>query len=81
MKSARARMDKLEAELQKQLLPKDPNDERNLFLEIRAGTGGDESALFAGDLFRMYTRYAERQRLAGRDACPRARPSSAATRK
>ena len=44
------------------LLPKDPNDERNVFLEIRAGTGGDESALFAGDLFRMYTRYAERNR-------------------
>jgi peptide chain release factor 1 len=56
---------KLEAnalELQKLLLPKDPNDERNIFLEIRAGTGGDESALFAGDLFRMYSRYAERQR-------------------
>jgi peptide chain release factor 1 len=43
------------------LLPRDPNDERNIFLEIRAGTGGDESALFAGDLCRMYTRYAERQ--------------------
>jgi peptide chain release factor 1 len=50
----------IEAELLKKLLPKDPNDERNIFLEIRAGTGGDESALFAGDLFRMYTRYAER---------------------
>jgi len=44
------------------LLPKDPSDERNVFLEIRAGTGGDESALFAGDLLRMYTRYGERQR-------------------
>jgi peptide chain release factor 1 len=44
------------------LLPKDPNDDKNIFLEIRAGTGGDESALFAADLFRMYTRYAERQR-------------------
>jgi peptide chain release factor 1 len=44
------------------LLPKDPSDERNVFLEIRAGTGGDESALFAGDLFRMYARFAERQR-------------------
>ncbi|OGA01412.1 MAG: peptide chain release factor 1, partial [Betaproteobacteria bacterium RIFCSPLOWO2_02_FULL_64_12] len=44
------------------LLPKDPNDERNIFLEIRAGTGGDESALFAGDLFRMYARFAERSR-------------------
>ena len=49
-------------ELQAMLLPKDPNDTRNVFLEIRAGTGGDESALFAGDLFRMYTRYAERKR-------------------
>ena len=55
------RMQEVEAELQTQLLPKDPNDERNLFLEIRAGTGGDESALFAGDLYRMYARYAERQ--------------------
>ncbi|MEO8156181.1 MAG: peptide chain release factor 1 [Betaproteobacteria bacterium] len=55
------RMLDLEAQLQKQLLPKDPSDERNIFLEIRAGTGGDESALFAGDLFRMYFRYAERQ--------------------
>jgi peptide chain release factor 1 len=45
------------------LLPKDPNDERNVFLEIRAGTGGDESALFAGNLLRMYVRYAERHRL------------------
>jgi peptide chain release factor 1 len=51
----------LEAELQALLLPKDPDDARNTFLEIRAGTGGDESALFAGDLLRMYTRYAERQ--------------------
>ena len=61
-KAAQASMERLQAELQKALLPKDPNDERNVFLEIRAGTGGDESALFAGDLFRMYTRYAERQR-------------------
>ena len=60
--AAKATMEKLEDELQIALLPKDPNDERNLFLEIRAGTGGDESALFAGNLFRMYTRYAERQR-------------------
>jgi peptide chain release factor 1 len=51
----------LEESLQKLLLPKDPDDVRNSFLEIRAGTGGDESALFAGDLLRMYTRYAERQ--------------------
>lgn len=58
----RARMEALENDLQKMLLPKDPNDERNIFLEIRAGTGGDESALFAGDLLRMYTRFAERHR-------------------
>ena len=51
----------IEDSLQKLLLPKDPNDEKNIFLEIRAGTGGDESALFAGDLFRMYSRYTERQ--------------------
>src|SRR5438105_22674 len=60
-RAARARMEALEGEVQKALLPRDPNDERNIFLEIRAGTGGDESALFAADLFRMYTRYAERQ--------------------
>jgi len=59
---AKARMEVLEGDLQKMLLPKDPNDERNIFLEIRAGTGGDESALFAGDLLRMYTRFAERNR-------------------
>ena len=51
----------LEDELQRLLLPKDPDDVRNTFIEIRAGTGGDESALFAGDLLRMYTRYAERR--------------------
>ncbi len=51
----------IEDNLQKLLLPKDPSDEKNIFLEIRAGTGGDESALFAGDLFRMYSRYTERQ--------------------
>jgi len=60
--SAKARIEQLEADLQKMLLPKDPNDERNIYLEIRAGTGGDEAALFAGDLLRMYTRYAERNR-------------------
>ncbi len=58
----REELTRIEAALQKALLPSDPNDARNLFLEIRAGTGGDESALFAGDLFRMYSRYAERQR-------------------
>ena len=57
----REKLEQLEVELQKLLLPKDPSDERNIFLEIRAGTGGSESALFAGDLFRMYSRYAERQ--------------------
>ena len=60
--AGRNRVAGIEAELQRMLLPKDPNDERNLFLEIRAGTGGDESALFAGDLFRMYSRFAERNR-------------------
>jgi peptide chain release factor 1 len=62
IKAGRNRLEALEGELQKRLLPKDPNDERNIFLEIRAGTGGDESALFSGDLFRMYSRFAERQR-------------------
>ena len=62
MKGAKERLPQLETDPQKLLLPKDANDERNVFLEIRAGTGGDESALFAGNLFRMYTRYAERQR-------------------
>ena len=57
-----ATLAQLDSELQKQLLPRDPNDERSVFLEIRAGTGGDEAALFAGDLFRMYTRFAERRR-------------------
>lgn len=60
--SAKAIIDRLDGELQAMLLPKDPNDERNILLEIRAGTGGDESALFAGDLLRMYSRYAERNR-------------------
>ena len=59
--AAEADLAQLEAELQRLLLPKDPDDARNAFLEIRAGTGGDESALFAGDLLRMYTRYAERE--------------------
>ena len=54
-------LEALEKELQVMLLPRDPNDSKNIYLEIRAGTGGDESALFSGDLLRMYTRYAERQ--------------------
>jgi peptide chain release factor 1 len=60
--AAQTRATALELDLQKMMLPKDPNDDRNIFLEIRAGTGGDESALFAGDLLRMYTRFAERKR-------------------
>jgi peptide chain release factor 1 len=58
---AQADLDRLNQELQTALLPRDPDDARNVFLEIRAGTGGDESALFAADLARMYLRYAERQ--------------------
>ncbi len=57
------RLQALEGEIKVLLLPRDPNDSRNVFLEIRAGTGGDESALFAGSLLRMYVRYAERHRL------------------
>ena len=60
-KDAQKRIETLELELQKLLLPKDPHDNSNIFLEIRAGTGGDEAAIFAGDLFRMYSRYAENQ--------------------
>ena len=55
------RRTELERQLLLHLVPKDPNDDANLFLEVRAGTGGDEAAIFAGDLFRMYSRYAERQ--------------------
>ena len=62
IRDTRDRLQALEVELQKQLLPKDPNDDRNIFLEVRAGTGGEESALFAADLFRMYSRFAERNR-------------------
>jgi len=56
------RQEELLADLQKLLLPKDPNDDNNIFLEIRAGTGGDEAAIFSGDLFRMYSSYAESQK-------------------
>ena len=62
IEGAEADLERLDTELQQLLLPKDPDDERNAFVEVRAGTGGDESALFAGDLARLYTRYAERQR-------------------
>jgi len=58
---ARAALVELEDRLQRMLLPKDPNDGRNVYLEVRAGTGGDEAAIFSGDLFRMYSRYAEKQ--------------------
>ena len=62
LKSLEPRAEKLLEDLKVLLLPKDPNDEKNVLLEIRAGTGGDEAALFAGELFRMYSRYVERQR-------------------
>jgi peptide chain release factor 1 len=61
LRSLEARRDALLEEIKVLLVPKDPNDEKNVVLEIRAGTGGDEAALFAADLFRMYSRYAERQ--------------------
>jgi peptide chain release factor 1 len=61
LRTLETRRDDLHAQLKILLVPKDPNDEKNVVLEIRAGTGGDEAALFAGDLFRMYSRFAERQ--------------------
>jgi peptide chain release factor 1 len=60
--SAESEVEELELELQKLLLPKDPEDRANVFLEIRAGTGGDEAAIFSGNLFRMYSKYAESQK-------------------
>ena len=62
LKDGEKQLESLELELQKLLLPKDPNDHKNVFLEIRAGTGGDEAAIFSGDLFRMYSKFAETQR-------------------
>ena len=62
LKKTKKTQETLELQLQKLLLPTDPNDDSNIFLEIRAGTGGDEAAIFSGDLFRMYSRYAEKQR-------------------
>lgn len=59
IKAGESELEPLAVELQKLLLPKDPNDEKNVFLEIRAGTGGDEAAIFSGDLFRMYSKFAE----------------------
>ncbi|WP_016954841.1 peptide chain release factor 1 [Catenovulum sp. SX2] len=61
MKAAKVILEQLRQDLQILLLPKDPNDDRNCFIEIRAGAGGDEAGIFAGDLFRMYSRYAERK--------------------
>lgn len=61
-KEAKAQLEKLEDELQVLMLPTDPNDNKNIFLEVRAGTGGDEAAIFAGDLYKMYSRYAESKR-------------------
>ena len=61
IREGKTRQTRIESDLQTKLLPRDPSDERNIFLEIRAGTGGDESGLFAGALFRMYARYAERK--------------------
>ena len=62
LSAASESVESLEQELKKHLVPKDPRDDNNIFLEIRAGTGGDEAAIFAGDLFRMYSRYAEERR-------------------
>jgi peptide chain release factor 1 len=62
LKASAARQLRLQAELETLMLPRDPNDSCNIYLEVRAGTGGDEAAIFAGDLFRMYTRFAEKQR-------------------
>ncbi len=62
LKTTKQDVETYEIKLQKLLLPRDPNDEKNIFLEIRAGTGGDEAAIFAGDLYRMYSKYAEKKR-------------------
>jgi peptide chain release factor 1 len=62
IESGKLKIEQIEEDLQKLLIPKDPNDEKNIFLEIRAGAGGDESALFAGDIYRMYNRFAERMK-------------------
>ena len=62
IRELRAKQDRLLSELREALAPRDPNDERNVFVEVRAGAGGEEAALFAGNLFRMYSRYAERRR-------------------
>ncbi len=67
LSDAKKRVEELEQELKILLLPKDPNDDKNIILEIRAGAGGDEAALFAAELYRMYVNYAEKPALEGRD--------------
>src|SRR6059058_2580767 len=62
IEALQARLEQTEVDLKLLLIPRDPNDEKNVILEIRAGTGGDEASLFAADILRMYSRYAERQR-------------------
>src|SRR5205807_9226392 len=62
IESLQAQLEQTESDLKFLLIPQDPNDEKNVILEIRAGTGGDEASLFAADILRMYARYAERQR-------------------
>ena len=79
--SLMARLEREEEELAKLLLPKDARDDSNIYLEVRAGTGGDEAAIFAGDLFRMYSRYAERAGLGRRSAVAKVPASTAATRR
>ena len=71
MRETRERLERIESELQKQLLPKDPNDDRNIFLEIRAGTGGEESALFASRSFPHVYAVCRAQPLAGRGDFPK----------
>ena len=63
IESLNDKIEELETQLKRMLVPRDPRDKRNVILEIRGGAGGDEAGLFAGDLFRMYSRYAERQGL------------------
>ena len=67
MNESKARIDELEKELKILLLPKDPNDDKNVIVEIRAGAGGDEAALFAAEIYRMYVHYAESSEMESRD--------------
>ncbi len=79
--SLRERRIALEAQLQELMLPRDPDDDKDIFIEIRAGAGGDEAGIFAGDLLRMYTRFAESQARCASSCSARARTRPAATRK